>query len=298
LYAQAAQDVAAGRPMSGVFAAYAPSILLHLLRAGEVTGRLADVFIQYASYCEERAEQRMELQKTLAYPTLLCFVIAALIAFLGRVVMPTFANLYAGLGFHPPTSLRIISDAFEMLPTLFIWFLLATLAFATTMFILLRRHVTWWIWIERWLPWQRILRLYRLRLLFTLLHLFLDAGVPLQEALFSLAHTRRVDWLTRQAHALHVQVMSGARLSDVFPLSRDLRLQSFIYTGERTGDFALACLRAKTHIQRQIGKIQAHITTYLEPAMLLFMGMVVTGAMSLVFLPMYQVISTISGSPT
>ncbi|HLU77684.1 MAG TPA: type II secretion system F family protein [Burkholderiales bacterium] len=89
---------AAMRRHPAVFSAF----FVSMVRVGEMTGRLEEVFLRLAQHLEFETEMRDRVKAALRYPT---FVVAAMVAALVIVnvfVIPTFAQLYQGFNAELP----------------------------------------------------------------------------------------------------------------------------------------------------------------------------------------------------
>lgn len=295
VYSLVSNGVQKGRKLSDTFAPFAPSEFLQLLRSGEATGQIGVVLMDYAEYSLTRREQRQAIIKALSYPVLLLCLLSGLVVFLGRVVLPTFANLYAGLGFHEPDSMYLLAEAFRIAPLIF-FLLLACFVLSLLVCIWLKRYRTkTWRYVVGKLPWYPVLKMYRTRTFLKLFHLLLNSGIAMREALMLLQDTMPRDWLSEQAASFCNKMMRGLSVSEVFSdISTDLTIQGLLRGAERTGDLTGGFFRMHVHIDRKIKHVENVMFSYLEPILILWMGFVVGGAMMLVFGPMYQLITTIT----
>ena len=96
--AQAHRSVAAGASLSealeqtGAF----PSHVVGSLSAGEESGRVEEVLRGLALYYNEEARLFAKVRQSISYPAILFCIMAVIIAFAIVVVLPVFADVYAG----------------------------------------------------------------------------------------------------------------------------------------------------------------------------------------------------------
>ena len=104
-YLTVANDIQRGVRLSDAFAAHPkvfPRIVSDMVRSAEVTGNLENVLRQAARHIEREAQARQKVKAAMTYPAVIfCF---ALVIAVGIVVfvMPKFKDLYASLGVKTP----------------------------------------------------------------------------------------------------------------------------------------------------------------------------------------------------
>lgn len=84
------------------------SFYLSMVRVGEMTGRLEDVFLRLFAHLEFEREMSERVRTAMRYPS---FVIIAMIAAIGVInvfVIPAFAKVYAGFNAELPLMTRIL----------------------------------------------------------------------------------------------------------------------------------------------------------------------------------------------
>ena len=84
------------------------SFYLSMVRVGEMTGRLEDVFLRLFAHLEFEREMGERVRTAMRYPS---FVIIAMIAAIGVInvfVIPAFAKVYAGFNAQLPLMTRIL----------------------------------------------------------------------------------------------------------------------------------------------------------------------------------------------
>ncbi len=84
------------------------SFYVSMVRVGEMTGRLDEVFLRLFNHLEFEREMRERIRTALRYPT---FVIAAMviaIAVINMVVIPAFSKVYAGFKAELPLMTKIL----------------------------------------------------------------------------------------------------------------------------------------------------------------------------------------------
>lgn len=79
-----------------------------MVRIGETTGQLDEIFRQLALYLERDKRTRDQIKSALRYPSFVMAAIIAAVAIINWFVIPTFANAFAKFGADLPLATRIL----------------------------------------------------------------------------------------------------------------------------------------------------------------------------------------------
>jgi MSHA biogenesis protein MshG len=120
---------AAMRRHPGVFSAF----YLSMVRVGEMTGRMDQVFLRLFEYLEFDREMRQRIRTAMRYPLFVVVAIAIAIGVINVFVIPAFAKVYAGFKAELPLMTKILINTSNF--TVHYWpFLLAVIASAVAAF--------------------------------------------------------------------------------------------------------------------------------------------------------------------
>ena len=90
-------SVALGRHMD-IFGAF----YVAMIRVGEMTGRLTEVFLRLNEHMEFVRDVRERIKQALRYPTFVMIAMAIALVIINVFVIPVFAKVFAGLNAEPP----------------------------------------------------------------------------------------------------------------------------------------------------------------------------------------------------
>lgn len=110
ILAQVSRDVARGRLLSQAMGSVAgcSTTEVALVAAGEASGQLNRALELLNDRITHDAESRHRLSRALVYPLLLIVLTLATVTAMGIFVVPTFADMYAGLGITLPVTTRVL----------------------------------------------------------------------------------------------------------------------------------------------------------------------------------------------
>jgi MSHA biogenesis protein MshG len=114
-FAKVLQDIResldAGRELSAAMRRH-PEVFspfyLSMVRVGEMTGRLEEVFLRLFDYLEFDREMRERVRSALRYPLFVILVMAVAMIVINLFVIPAFAKVYAGFNTELPLMTRIL----------------------------------------------------------------------------------------------------------------------------------------------------------------------------------------------
>jgi len=294
-------DITHGQPLSQAMAGQ-PEVFnplcISLVRAGEQSGRLDDALRQLADTLQWQDETATQIRSLLLYPLLVGGLVLGVTLFLLLYLVPQLATVMHSLGQPLSLSTRVLLTLSEGVRQG--WPALPLLPILTWM---AARH-----WTDD--P-QRALRLdafkLRLSLIGPLLHKHLlarlantlsmlyAAGIPLLEGLAlcrDLSSNRALSAAVAQAR---LAIEEGATLTQGFQRSSlfpPLVLQ-MIHIGEESGRLDLALRNVSYFYGREVNEAMRRLQTLLEPALTVFLGLVLGWIMLSILLPVYDLISRI-----
>ncbi|GGC56440.1 fimbrial assembly protein PilC [Paraburkholderia caffeinilytica] len=274
-----------------------PPVLVACVKASEQTGGLADSLTRYSRNSAMLHELRGRVVSAAIYPSVLLLVGAAVVLFLLGFVVPRFATLLEHSGRELPLLSRMLIAWGSMVHAhgAELSVSLAVLAVAAG-FALRRQVVRNWI-SDRMLALPGIgqhFRVFRQSQFYRTTAMLVDGGIPAVRA-FDLARglVGRADQVAL-AGALQ-QVRNGTRISDAFqqgglanPISYRL-----LTVAEKTGGLGPVLDRIAAFQEAQVSRTIDLISRLIEPAMMIFIGVVIGGIVVLMYMPIFEIASSI-----
>lgn len=274
-----------------------PLVLVACVKASEQTGGLADSLTRYSRNSATLHELRARVVSAAIYPTVLLIVGAAVVLFLLGFVVPRFASLLEHSGRELPLLSRLLMAWGGMVHAhgSGLSLGLAVLAVATG-FALRRPFVRIWI-ADRMLALPGIgqhFRVFRQSQFYRTTAMLVDGGIPAVKA-FDLAQglVGRADQAAL-ASALQ-QVRNGTRVSDAFQEAGLANAIAYrlLTVAEKTGGLGPVLDRIAAFQEAQVSRTIDLISRLIEPAMMIFIGVVIGGIVVLMYMPIFEIASSI-----
>ena len=289
------ESVRGGALLSEAFREQAifPNIYTTSVLAGEKSGNLDTVLERYISYQRTALSVKRKLQASLVYPALLLVMVLVLVTFLVTYVIPNFADLYRTMSEDlPPMTQALITftDASRQ------YVVILTLLPAGTALGL-------WSWsktqsgaqaLDRFkmkLPlagsvWTKHQAAQFARILGTLL----SGGIPLVQALDTARESVTSSLLRHSLEAGTRQVREGQPLweglsqTGFFP---EMAIE-MVQVGESSGALPQMLASVAEFYEEDVSTHLAAMLTLIEPAILIFMGLVVAFVLVALYLPIFS----------
>lgn len=277
------------KQMNGTFSNY----FINMVRVGELTGRLPEIFQGLAAQLSFERENRERVSQALRYPIFVIATAAAALIAVNVFVIPSFAKVYRGLKAELPALTQLLIGISDFV--IGFWPALATLVVVSA--------GAGWSFVRT--DTGRRLRdglLLRIPVIGRLVHLAalarftksfglaLEAGVPVVEAISAAVETADNVVLADRIAAMRTSAEHGeplaraARMTGVFTPT----ILQMIAVGEETGALGEMMNEVADHYQKEVDYSIKGLATQIEPILILVLGGIILVFALGVFLPLWD----------
>ena len=263
-----------------------PEFYVNMVAAGETSGTLDKVLIRLADFLETQTSLKSKVRTSMVYPVFMICVGFIVLSFLFTFVIPKITKIFKDTESALPlltVVLIAISDIFQH----YWWLLIGLLLSGIFGFRRLKEKNR--PLIDRLilrLPGKIMQSLYYVRFTRTLGFL-LEGGLPVLRALELSAKSIGNTMLQSKVIEAAQRVAEGARLSASLEGFPPVLLQ-LISTGERSGQLVGILKNAADSYEEEFSRRVQKTLAFLEPAMILIMGLIVGLIVLAVLLPIFQ----------
>jgi type IV pilus assembly protein PilC len=272
----------------------------NMIAAGEAGGILDTILKRLAVYIEKNVKLKGEVKSAMIYPIAVIVIAALVVGAILWKVIPTFATLFEGLGAQLPLPTRVVIAASNMVVA-WGWLFLICLGIAG---YLLRsyyateggRHTIDALMLKTPILGD-ILRKVAVARFCRTLSTLLSSGVPILDGLDITARTSgnaiiEKAILTTRTGIERGETISGPlRSTNVFPSM----VVQMINVGETTGALDTMLSKIADFYEDEVDSAVAGLLTLLEPVMIAFLGVVVGGIVIAMYMPIFDLISKLTG---
>ena len=290
------ESLDAGRELSiamGRHPAVFTPFYLSMVKVGEMTGRLEEVFLRLFDHLEFDRDMRDRVKTAMRYPTFVVIAMVLAMAVVNVFVIPKFAAVFKSFGAELPLMTRILLATSEF-----------TVAWWPT---LLGAAVAAWFGFRTWsrsptgrLTWDR----YKLRLPIAgkIIHkatmarfarsfaLSMRSGVPIVQALTVVSQTADNAYLSSRIEQMRDGVERGEsilRTSTAANVFTPIVLQ-MVAVGEETGSLDDLMDEIAQMYEREVDYELKTLSSQIEPILISFLGAMVLVLALGIFLPIWD----------
>ncbi|MDN3506151.1 MAG: type II secretion system F family protein [Simkaniaceae bacterium] len=273
------------------------SIYISMVQAGEKTGSLAWAFQQLHELIGRRQKLKKQLLSAMAYPAFLGGFCTLVILGLLLFVVPSMQELFEGRALHPLTQTVLSASKFLKSSFLSILLLLIALVLAVSYFF---QRAEGKLFMQKLL--QRIPIVKTVLLEAALIRfcksssILLTGGVPLLTALTISRKSMRHVLLEKAVSNAEKHLVEGKTLSGQLKKSPYIPplVTRMLSIAEETGKLPQMLESLSDIYDQELERSLSHVTTFLQPILLVTLGGVVGLVILAILLPLTDVSSLIS----
>lgn len=294
--------VEAGTPMSKAMrtaSSHFDSLYTDLISTGELSGNLAEVFERLATYREKSEELRAKVIKALIYPAMVILVALGVSYLMLTQVIPEFEKMFSGFGAELPWFTRQVLDLSAWMQNWGSFIGLGTISLVISARIMIKRSDYFRLKMDRAVlkfpVLGSVLSKAAIAKFSRTLATSFSAGIPILTSLKTTAKTSgnlhyqlAVEEVYRDT-AAGMPMYVAMRNCDVFP---ELVLQ-MVMIGEESGRLDEMLNKVATIYEFEVDNTVDNLSKILEPLIIVFLGVVVGGLVTAMYLPIFNLMSVL-----
>jgi type IV pilus assembly protein PilC len=295
------KDLESGNALSKCFEKHTKifdTVVVNLIKAGEASGKL-DTFLQkIVINLEKREKIKSQIKSALFYPGVLFSVAILVTVFMLMNVVPTFVNMYEGMGMADdlPTPTAVIMAMSEFVRSSGGFFLLVfIISFVVGFKFLIKKNYEVrknWHRVTLKLPiFGNLIQKSILAKVSLVLGNLNQAGVDLIESIDIAKSVTDNVIVVEALENIKKGVFSGESLTDLFNKEKIFppTFSQLISVGEQTGSLDEMFNSIAIYYEEEFDVAVANLASLIEPIMIVFMGITIGGLMLAMYAPIFNV---------
>ena len=295
------KDLESGNALSKCFEKHTKifdTVVVNLIKAGEASGKL-DTFLQkIVINLEKREKIKSQIKSALFYPGVLFSVEVLVTVFMLMNVVPTFVNMYEGMGMADdlPTPTAVIMSMSEFVRSSGGFFLLVfIISFVVGFKSLIKKNYEVrknWHRVTLKLPiFGNLIQKSILAKVSLVLGNLNQAGVDLIESIDIAKSVTDNVIVVEALENIKKGVFSGESLTDLFNKEKIFppTFSQLISVGEQTGSLDEMFTSIAIYYEEEFDVAVANLASLIEPIMIVFMGITIGGLMLAMYAPIFNV---------
>lgn len=289
-------DIEQGTALSAAFAKhpkYFDKLFCNLVAAGESGGVLESLLDKLATYKEKTESVKKKVKGALTYPAVVVVVAVALIICMLMFVLPAFKEVYEGMGAPLPALTAFFMSMSDFMVDYGIFVILAIVAVVVGIFQWHKRSPAFQKRVDAWLlkvpVFGDIVRKATISRWGRTTSTLFTAGVPLVEALESVAGASGNIIYEEATHKIRTQISQGTSLSSAM-LSSNLFPNMFLQMssiGEESGALDDMLDKASAYYEEEVDNAVATLSSLMEPMIMVVLGGIVGVILVAMYLPLF-----------
>lgn len=289
-------DVYSGEKFSAAMAKWPrvfPHMIVSLMKASEASGTMAMMLGRIAEYLTKEQRTLRQIKGAMAYPIFMMSTAVVLTIALMAFVLPRFAKVYEMRSATLPRPTRILLGMSDFFTQQYLYYGPVTIVLGAALIIWLRKPSGKRAcdWLRLHVPVIRTMyqQLYITRAARTMATL-LASGVNLLDIISICRGVTPNMYYEKLWNDMERGVRDGKQISEaVFACPYVSRhIASMIASGERSGRLADVMDRIAGFSEEQLDTAVKKTTAYIEPVMIIFMGLVVGSVAMALLLPIFS----------
>ena len=295
------KDLESGNALSKCFEKHPKvfdTVVVNLIKAGEASGKLDTFLTKIVINLEKREKIKSQIKSALFYPGVLFSVAILVTIFMLTNVVPTFVNMYEGMGMADdlPTPTAVIMAMSEFVRSSGGFFLLVFIvSFVFGLKFIIKKNYEVrknWHRVVMKLPiFGNLIQKSILAKVSLVLGNLNQAGVDLIESIDIAKSVTDNVIVVEALERIKKGVFSGESLTDLFNKEKifPTTFSQLISVGEQTGSLDEMFGSIAIYYEEEFDVAVANLASLIEPIMIVFMGITIGGLMLAMYAPIFNV---------
>ena len=273
------------------------SFYIAMIKAGEASGTLSESLEFLAGHLEREYHLASKTRGALLYPCLILFVVFLVLTVMIFFVIPNLSKVLIGTGEELPAITGIVIGASAFLKSWGWIFILAFIILLVAGFRYSRTSPGKKFFDKIFLklpiigPFLKMIYLARFA---ENLSTLISGGLPITSALQTVGEIVGNNSYREVIFEAKDKVGKGEPISSVLSGSPEVFPPVFVrmvLVGEKTGTLDATLMNLVSFYKQEIDRTIDNLLSILEPALIIFLGLVVGGLMLAILIPLYQMVS-------
>ena len=291
-----------GQPFYTTFSKYPKSfspVFVNLIRAGEVSGNLERVFSELSVSLEKERDLTSKIKSALTYPVILFIASIFILILLVSFALPKIANVFLSGGLKPPAFSQLvftvglfIGDHLAVFLTSIVVLVVGGLFFFTKTTLGKKTIYDFALHLP---VIKRVIREISLQRFAATLSSLLSSGLPIIESIEITSDSVGVPELKSSLHRIAQEgIAKGLTVGEAFKREPAIPkiVSNLIAISEKSGHLEEILLTLSNFYANEVEGAVKSLVSFIEPVMLLMIGVVIGTIALAVIIPVYQLTNT------
>lgn len=277
-----------------------PRLFINMMKTAEMTGELPEVLDDMYAYYTETEKTRKQMITALMYPSLVFVFSIGVITFIMMFVIPQFVEIYETMDASQiPAFTKAIIGISDFLKNYIVWILIG-LVFLMMAFYYLYKKARGFRTVVQWVAMH--LPIFGKTIIYNEVTMFtktfsslLSHNVFITESMEVLNKITNNEIYKMLILDTITNLAKGDKISTAFAGHWAFPIPAYemLVTGEKTGELAEMMGKVSTYYQEMHKESVSRIKTFIEPALTIFLTVIVGIIILAIIIPMFSMYGTI-----
>ncbi len=273
-------------------------LFVNMIAAGEAGGILDEILRRLSTYMEKAAKLKARIKGGMIYPLVTIIIAVVVVTVIMVFVIPVFEEMFEGMGGTLPAPTKIVITLSRFMKSN-IHYILGTVflgVFALRRFYKTDKGRAFMDDFLLKLPvFGTLVRKAAVAKFTRTMGTMLSSGVAILDALEIVAKTAGNKTIENAVYETRSAIAEGRTMSEplaesgVFPAM----VCQMISVGESTGNLDAMLEKIADFYDEEVDQAVENLTTMMEPAMLVFLGVIIGGLVVAMYLPIFKMASVV-----
>ena len=275
-------------------------LYVNLVAAGEVGGILDTILDRLAAYIEKAEALKSQVKGALVYPGTIVTVAVVITGILMVFVVPMFQEMFASAGVDLPLPTQILVNASDFVKTKLYIAVIGIIIFVIAFTYFYRTDVGRRIVDDLLLKvpiFGPLLKKVAVARFTRTLGTMISSGVPIMDALEITAKTAGNKTVEIEVMNTRTGISEGKTIAEPMSTSKVFppMVVQMVAVGEATGNMDAMLNKIADFYDDEVDLAVTALTSLLEPALMVFLGVVVGGMVIALYLPIFDMAAAMGG---
>ena len=271
-----------------------PKLLINMIKTAEMTGNLTETLDDMVEYYSESEQTKKQMKSAMTYPIVVTVFAAIVITFILMWVVPQFVSIYEDLGSDLPGITKVVIAISDFLKNYLLFLLIGIIILCLVFIYLYKNVVGFRRKVQEFtmkLPIFGNIIIYNEVTIFTKTFANLvNHNVFITDSMSVLSKITNNEIYKKLIRDTAKNLTKGEPISKAFKDQWAFPLIAYqmLITGEKTGRLGPMLEKVSEYYQEQHRNIINQMKSLIEPALIVFLAVVVGGILLSVIIPMYR----------
>ncbi|MCK4525735.1 type II secretion system F family protein [candidate division WOR-3 bacterium] len=276
-------------------------LYINMVEAGEKGGALASILGRLAEYLEKADEIKRKIKGAMIYPAMIAMVAVGSVAIMLLFVIPTFADMYAGLGAQLPGITRFVIWLSDFLKSYIVYMLVVIIVLIVALRFYYKTedgHLRIDAFLLKVPIFGTLINKQAIARFSRTLSTLLASGVNILDSLEITSGTTGNKVVENAILRSRTSIAQGESIAE--PLSKEKAIfppmvVQMITIGEQTGGLDEMLEKVADFYDDEVDQAVQNLMSALEPIVIIFLAVVIGGMVMAMYLPIFQMASQFIG---